>query len=652
MPGSGFYASQARNLPGPGKNETMNSTDTLSNRFKDCSFAQITELCKSLAAAGESPDLESLVEFAPHLEAEIRSKLPLIMLLDETLAENPINERTMPRVVAGCILKEEIGRGGMGMVFRGHQPALNRDVAIKIIRLNEAVSNQSKRFELERHALARLDHPNIVPAFSFTQDKDYAYLVMRLIEGQGLHMLLNGKGNYKLQVLFKLIQNDWINFAKMAADVASGLQHAHDKGLVHRDIKPGNLILDENGKIWIGDFGLAKMQDLGRAISQTGDVIGTPKYMAPEQIQGVCDPRSDIYSLGMTLYEIAAGKSARGDEWKPSQILSGSLPQVVPLQELNPAVPEKLAFVIMKACHFNPEERYQTAAELETVLRRFIGGREPDRRKKKRLPDAIYRKNFLRKAVLSIVGSILFFSAATYYFVKQQNAEGNEANPRVNFLDSLADEQDKDGSILKSVVQVAEQLQLSEKEKKQLIGEVRAIDEKIKAGEIRHEEIGRIIDKYHDSNLSTATKILRVVRIYQASGLRDSEKLLARERIHRFAYLASKNRLTRDESLRILNSLTDGKHLTAKQLYARKFPTNALRKWSSLVHFKTKHLIKPGEQVSIAGEISKLFPNQSQEKTPQEVVKEIKKYEKTNKLDENQKKLLEKFKANSNVPRR
>ena len=215
------------------------------NKQQDFSFTQLTEAYLNLKKKGVAPSIDQLVEFAPQFEDEIRTQLPMMSLLDNAFAvEEKTNSTPIPKVVAGCVLLEEIGRGGMGVVYRGHQSELKRDVAVKVIKLTDEIPTQAKRFELERHAMANLEHPNIVPAYAFTQDQQYAFLVMKLIDGCGLSQLLAGEGGFREKSIFDNLTQDWNAFASMAADVASGLHHAHENGLIHRDIKPGNLLLD------------------------------------------------------------------------------------------------------------------------------------------------------------------------------------------------------------------------------------------------------------------------------------------------------------------------------------------------------------------------------------------------------------------------
>lgn len=412
----------------------MTSDNPENLNLQDCSFSAMVDLYRQMLRNGESPSVDALIKAMPHLEQQIRRQLPLIQMLDNALGEDAEEFPELPSVVAGCILKEEIGRGGMGVVFEAHQPELNRDVAIKIIRLDPEGESRAKRFELERHALARLEHPNVVPAYSFTQDDNYAYLVMKRVRGYGLNQLLAGEGDPATRSFFEQITQDWSRFAALAADVASGLHHAHKNGLIHRDIKPGNLLLDDRGKVWLGDFGLTKMVE-ATALSLTDDVVGTPRYMAPEQLHGNIDARTDVYSLGITLYELATGQSARGAGWCPPGEPRTS-PGLEPIRNINPYIPRELGDVIMKACEFVPDNRYQTAKELELVLRRFVSGLTPDRRQN-RVADALYRKEFRFKAAVCSASCALMLAWAGQLFVSAQEDLADAPSTNWTFVDAL-----------------------------------------------------------------------------------------------------------------------------------------------------------------------------------------------------------------------
>lgn len=590
---------------------------------QDFSFTQLTEAYLNLKSKGQAPSIDQLIEFAPHFEAEIRNQLPMVSMLENAFA---IGEKTtadpVPKEVAGCAIMEEIGRGGMGVVYRGHQSELKRDVAVKVIKISDEVPSQIKRFELERQAMANLEHPNIVPAYAFTQNQQYAFLVMKLIDGCGLSKLLEGEGGFREMAIFENLIHDWSAFAEMAADVASGLHHAHENGLIHRDIKPGNLLLDTEGRVWITDFGLAKMHDFTRVISCTGDIVGTPKYMAPEQIQGATDPRSDIYSFGLTLYELAAGECARGPNWKPSQILEDSLPKVEPISNLNPNIPEALAGIIMKACQFLPEDRFQSAEELQTVLNRFIDGRVADRRKKKRKPDAVFRKEFRKKAILSIVGSVLLFAGVSYFLMSDFSTEDKPSDPEIelipniNLIERLADGGGKINPqaaehIRDSILKASRELEIPEAEKEELVTEVNIVYDRLKKGEFRNKDLGALLDNFHDSNLGTATKIWRIVPSIHASSLSSDEKKIALEIMRRFAFVATKKRMGTSDVHRLCNALTNGRSVSSVELRNWKFSDNSLRKWVRKVDAATKPLIKPGEKINVADEIRSVFSSES-----------------------------------------
>ena len=205
-------------------------------------------------------------------------------------------------------LHEEIGRGGMGVVYRATQTSLRRTVAIKLLPLTSVLdSRHLTRFQQEAEAAASLQHPNIVPVFAVGCQRGIHYYAMQFIRGTSLD-----EGRVKAR--------SWRVAVTQAAQVADGLHAAHELGIIHRDVKPSNLIIDQNGKPWITDFGLARIQS-DVSLTQSGDVIGTMRYMSPEQARGesaIVDGRTDVYSLGVTLYELLTGVPARDGEDAPS----------------------------------------------------------------------------------------------------------------------------------------------------------------------------------------------------------------------------------------------------------------------------------------------------------------------------------------------
>lgn len=192
-----------------------------------------------------------------------------------------------------------IGKGGMATVYRAHQTVLGRDVAVKVIQnMGSDPARYGARFVREARTVATLSHPHILPVYDFGQEADFSYLVMKLIEGGDLGGLIR-QGPLPLDKAAKLLDQ-----------VASALDYAHQRGVVHRDIKPGNILLDDEGNAVLTDFSIAQITNDSTSLTQTGVIIGTPAYMPPEQWQGTpIDSRTDIYALGVVLFDMLAGRT-------------------------------------------------------------------------------------------------------------------------------------------------------------------------------------------------------------------------------------------------------------------------------------------------------------------------------------------------------
>ena len=188
---------------------------------------------------------------------------------------------------------EPIGHGGMAAVFKAYQPSLERHVAIKVLSAQHALTpGFSERFLREARAVAQLNHPNILPILDFGQAGDLSYIVMKLVSG--------GTLRDRLRDVIELDET-----AHLTVQIAAALDHAHGRGILHRDVKPANVLLDEGDWVQLADFGLAKMLASDDKLTASGAGVGTPAYTAPEQAQGVSvDHRADVYSLGVILYEI------------------------------------------------------------------------------------------------------------------------------------------------------------------------------------------------------------------------------------------------------------------------------------------------------------------------------------------------------------
>lgn len=374
--------------------------------------------------SAKRPDIDFYVRRHPELSDEIHELFPLLAALEDwkTYRERTSFEHrsleTLPNELFGNFrIVREVGRGGMGIVFEAQEQLTARRVAIKVIPFLH--SNKLREgFEREARTAARLRHPHIVPVFAFGEHDGLCYYVMRLIQGVGLDWLIQQLGSegvvlpqhisaefaapaedrhphaearararrstvpstrefstLRQQPNFAagLCRDSWSEIARIGAQVAHALHYAHTRGTLHRDIKPANLLLDANGRIWITDFGLAHSTE-GLPAHQCSRTAGTLRYIAPEQFAGHVDVRSDIYSLGVTLFELLTRTPAfhaRDRQSLVASIQQSTLPRP---RQVNAKIPRDLEAIIMKATAREPASRYASAVELWADLMRFLKG--------------------------------------------------------------------------------------------------------------------------------------------------------------------------------------------------------------------------------------------------------------------------------------
>ncbi|MEO8475896.1 MAG: Stk1 family PASTA domain-containing Ser/Thr kinase, partial [Actinomycetota bacterium] len=264
-------------------------------------------------------------------------------------------------------VEARIGAGGMAEVFRGFDSVLHRTVAIKTL-LPQFARDEAfvARFRREAQAAARLNHPNIVAAYDTGSDDGTHYIVMEFVEGRTLaEFLSSGR------------QPTPVQSSEISQKIAGALAAAHAQGVIHRDIKPGNVMVTRDGTVKVMDFGIARMTTGVETAPQTSAVLGTATYLSPEQAQGgPVDARTDIYSLGTVLYELVAGRPPFTGE-SPVTIAYKQVNETpVPPSQLNPDVPAPLDAVIMKALSKNPANRYQTADDFAADLERVVTGQQ------------------------------------------------------------------------------------------------------------------------------------------------------------------------------------------------------------------------------------------------------------------------------------
>ncbi len=358
----------------------------------------------------------------------------------------------------------EIGRGGMGVVYEAEQESLGRRVALKVLPPGWIGSPMRlQRFHREAQAAARLHHTNIVPIFGVGQQDGIHYFVMQFIPGQGLdrvlaamslqtirstavpceqcggpheadepcgtfsatdaaQMLLTGPltGDSTSAVESRTPEPQavraatssastdrryWRSVSRIGVQVAEALEYAHRQGTLHRDIKPANLLLDNRGTVWIADFGLAKLADFDD-LTRSGDMVGTLRYMAPEQLQGNSDARSDVYSLGLTLYELLTLRPAFDEKDRRRLIRQVAQEEPPRPRKLNPDIPRDLETIVVKAIACDPGHRYQTAGELAADLKCFLEDR-PIRARRTTPIGRLWRWCRRNRAVAALAGTAL-----------------------------------------------------------------------------------------------------------------------------------------------------------------------------------------------------------------------------------------------------
>lgn len=254
---------------------------------------------------------------------------------------------------------DKLGIGGMATVFKAYQPNMDRLVAVKVLPRRLSTHSQFLlRFRQEAKVIARLEHPHILPVHDFGESEGYAYLVMRLVEGGSLADLLRRKSRLDIATACRMIRQ-----------VGEALDCAHEQGIVHRDIKPGNILLDRFGNCLLTDFGIAKLVETTEGLTSTGGILGTPSYLSPEQGMGErVDYRSDIYSLGVLLYQMVTGDVPfKADT--PMGVIFKHVhePPVLPL-DAEPRLPESLERTILRALAKKPEDRFGSSSDMVSSL--------------------------------------------------------------------------------------------------------------------------------------------------------------------------------------------------------------------------------------------------------------------------------------------
>ena len=344
---------------------------------------------------GRACSRAELLEKHPDIQEPLKDYLGSI----EMVAGLGVGGDLLVKQLGDFEIVKQIGCGAMGVVYLANQLSLKRQVALKVLRYTVVGEQATKRFEREAELVATLRHPNIVPIYSSDQQDGSNFLAMRLVDGQSLAQWSAEEG----------VQRHPKQIAAWGAQVARALAHAHQQGIIHRDVKPSNLLMEQD-HIWLTDFGLARRFDDLR-MSMTGAMLGTPNYMSPEQAapsRHPTDHRSDIYSLGAALFELLTGRCVFLAD-KPHAVLAqviASEPE--PLREVVPNASRDLETILLKCLEKDPAVRYQTADELAEDLEAF----SQDRSIKARRPGVVERVTRWKRKNKKLVSTAMVAASA------------------------------------------------------------------------------------------------------------------------------------------------------------------------------------------------------------------------------------------------
>jgi serine/threonine protein kinase len=277
-----------------------------------------------------------------------------------------VNDALIGTTLGHCVIRAVLGQGGMACVYRGYQENLDREVAIKVLPAHYAADPAFvERFKLEGRAMARLAHPNIVTVHDAGEDHGRLYIVMAYIPG----------GTLKQQMGRPMEPRE---VTRLIKDVASALSYAHERGIVHRDVKPVNVLLDSDRRGVLSDFGIVKVLTASDSLTRVGAGVGTPEYMSPEQCRGgAVDARTDIYALGVMLYEMLTGRTPFIADNFTALAHAHIYEPVPPPAQLNPRVSPAVQAVVLKALAKDPTQRFQQATAMAAALEQAVAAQTP-----------------------------------------------------------------------------------------------------------------------------------------------------------------------------------------------------------------------------------------------------------------------------------
>jgi len=387
---------------------TLHEAETIPPSDSAAELVSILDGYMAELQAGNAPDRDALLAAHPELAAQLEGCLAGIEFVHRTT--KPTAEE--PATLGEFRILREIGRGGMGVVYEAEQTSLRRHVALKVLRFGVVADQEAmERFRREAETVARLHHTNVVPIFAIGCERGIHYYAMQFIEGRSLADVLEESQRTRTALRPE-------DVARWGLQAAEALAHAHQRGVIHRDIKPSNLLLDVEGVVWLTDFGLAKRAD-EVTLTVSGTLMGTPRYMSPEQaesLQRTIDHRTDLYSLGASLYELATGRPVFESTTPQGVIMQILTEEPVRPRQVRPDLPRDLETIILTCLAKDPAQRYEAAQALVDDLRAVLVGRPIQARRvplvERVVRFARKRKKGLRTAAIAVAATVLLMVSA------------------------------------------------------------------------------------------------------------------------------------------------------------------------------------------------------------------------------------------------
>jgi WD40 repeat protein len=451
----------------------------------DSRFEEAVAEYLRLSEEGDEPDAEQFLRRFPDLEGRLREFLAGLALFDD-MADHlaPLAGKrcdgSPPRAgtrLGDFELLEELGRGGMGVVYRARQAKLDRLVALKLIRSGSwADTEERSRFDAEARAAARLQHPHIVQVFEVGEHDGLPYLALELVSGGSLARQCRGQPWEPRRA------------ARLIETLAGGVQHAHEQNVVHRDLKPDNVLLTEDGTPKITDFGLARRTDVDAGHSVSGLLVGTPSYMAPEQTFGTgphVGPAADVWALGALLYELLVGRPPFRGASVFDTLAQVRLDDPVPPSRLLGRLPRDLETVCLKCLRKQADKRYASAAALADDLGRFLRG-EPIRARPVGAAERAWKWCRRNPVVASLLGlvvvTLLLGAAVAGFFAVRAERKADEARAEAGAKDRERQEADRQRRLAREETDAKERerqealIQKNRAEREQRLAQLRLLD--------------------------------------------------------------------------------------------------------------------------------------------------------------------------------